>query len=88
MGHTLPHALSASGSFAFTLEDAVRLILDQLYQGVPLPPTPQTDSTKTKSGRNTEIRARYAAGETVPELAEAYGISHQRIHQILQGKRK
>ena len=88
MGHTLPHALSASGSFAFSLKTAVLRTLELLYQNIPLPVTPQTDGTKPKPKRNAEIRARYATGETVPELANAYGISEQRIHQILRGKRK
>ena len=42
----------------------------------------------TQTDRNQEIRRRYAEGESVPSLALAFGISQQRVHQILQGKRK
>ncbi|MCZ7554589.1 MAG: hypothetical protein M5U05_18760 [Anaerolineales bacterium] len=41
-----------------------------------------------KRERNVEIRARYAAGMSVPELARLFGISEQRVHQIVRGKRK
>jgi len=88
MGHTLLHALSASSSIVFSLENAVSRILELLYQDIPLHPTPQTDGAKPKSERNTEIHARYASGETVPELAETYGISQQRVHQILKRRRE
>ncbi|MBZ0304659.1 MAG: Hin recombinase [Anaerolineae bacterium] len=59
-----------------------------LYKDHPAPNYPVTDLNPPKSQRNEEIRHRYAAGETVPDLAREYGISEQRIHQILQGKRK
>ena len=42
----------------------------------------------TQTDRNQAIRRRYAEGESVPNLALAFGISQQRVHQILQGKRK
>ena len=37
-----------------------------------------------KQYRNQELRERYAAGETLAELAEDYGISEQRIHEIVR----
>ncbi len=49
---------------------------------------PRTDHTPTKYSRNEEIRARYAAGETIGYLAQLFDISEQRISQIVQGKRK
>lgn len=67
--------------------DATRAVLFFLYQGQSLPETPSSH-TMPKTQRNEVIRSRYSSGETVPELAEIYGISQQRIHQILKGKRK
>ena len=34
--------------------------------------------------RNREIRRRYAAGETMAALAAAFGVSKQRVHQIIR----
>jgi transposase-like protein len=36
--------------------------------------------------RNELIRLRYAAGESISELARAFGISPQRVHQIVKFK--
>jgi Mor family transcriptional regulator len=36
--------------------------------------------------RNELIRLRYAAGETISELARAFGISPQRVYQIVNFK--
>ena len=38
--------------------------------------------------RNQLIRLRYAAGESICELARAFGISPQRVHQIVNFKGK
>ena len=38
---------------------------------------------KYRADRNAKIRAHYRAGEILEELAAEYGISHQRIHQIV-----
>jgi Mor family transcriptional regulator len=61
-------------------------ILEMLYN-TPYPETPQTDRVE-KPDRNAEIMARYEAGETDASLAEAYGISEQRVNQIVRGKRR
>jgi hypothetical protein len=61
-------------------------ILEMLYD-TPFPDTPQTDHI-TKTERNAAIIARYEAGETCAKLAQAYGISEQRVHQIVRGLRK
>jgi len=34
--------------------------------------------------RNEQIAERYKAGETLMKIAEAFGISFQRVHQIVQ----
>jgi Mor family transcriptional regulator len=59
-----------------------------MYISLPVPARPRTDHTPTKRARNEEIRARYAAGETVVYLARRFDISEQRVSQIVQGKRK
>jgi len=46
--------------------------------------TPITDKTAIKSRRNHRIRARYEAGEGLSELGRIYGISKQRVWQIVQ----
>jgi hypothetical protein len=75
MGHTLPHAFTADGSFVFTLENAVSHLVNQLYRGLPFPTSPQSQATPKQVERNAEIRAKYKAGTNVPDLAREYGIS-------------
>jgi len=88
MGHWLPHAFRADGSFIFTFEEAVSALVNRLYPGSSTPQSPQSQSTPKKVDRNAEIRAWYAAGMSVPDLAREYGISKNRVYQILRGKRK
>jgi len=88
MGHRLPHAFRADGSFIFSFEEAVSALVNRLYPGSAAPSAPQSQSTPKKVDRNAEIRARYAAGMSVPDLAREYGISKNRVYQILRGKRK
>lgn len=38
--------------------------------------------------RNELIRLRYAAGESISDLARAFGISPQRVHQIVSFRGK
>ncbi|MFC1960434.1 Mor transcription activator family protein [Chloroflexota bacterium] len=40
----------------------------------------------TARERNTTIRARFAAGESQADLARDFGISYQRVHQIVNKK--
>src|SRR5216684_9081503 len=61
---------------------AVRRVLYRLYDGIPLPSTLQPNKTQKQSDRNAEIRRRYAAGDSLLDLANEYGLSKQRIHQI------
>jgi Mor family transcriptional regulator len=56
------------------------------YKGQPLPTEPQSRKTPKKAERNRQIQAQYAEGIPVPQLAKEYGISEQRVHQILQMK--
>ena len=53
----------------------------------PFPETAQTDHTPEKAGRNAEIITRYKAGETGASIAQAFGVSEQRVNQIVRGQR-
>jgi Mor family transcriptional regulator len=58
------------------------------YYGRFLPTSPVSNGTPKKCDRNADIRARHQQGETVATLAEVFGISEQRVSQILRGRRK
>ena len=58
------------------------------YRGLILPQSPVSDGTSPKCARNAEIRARHHKGESIVTLAEAFGITEQRIWQILNDRRK
>ena len=62
---------------------AVQRVLARLYQGIPLPLTLQPNRTQKQSNRNANIYRRHASGESLVDLASEYGISKQRIHQIV-----
>jgi Mor family transcriptional regulator len=70
------------------LVDAINYGMLLMYIGQKTPDFPLTDHTPSKHERNRRIRERYAKGETVVSLAEVFGISQQRVSQILRGKRK
>jgi hypothetical protein len=59
-----------------------------LYRGLELPQSPVSDGALPKCTRNAEIRARHQNGESIATLAEAFGITEQRIWQILNDRRK
>jgi hypothetical protein len=58
-----------------------------LYIGQKTPLFPLTDYTPSKVERNHQIRIRYTQGESIITLADAFGISPQRISQIVRQKR-
>jgi Mor family transcriptional regulator len=58
------------------------------YYGRFLPTSPVSDGTRKKGERNAEIRTRHQQGESVATLADVFGISEQRVSQILHGQRK
>jgi Mor family transcriptional regulator len=60
--------------------------MEMLYD-TPFPTEPQNDLVPAQTERNEEIRARYEAGEIRASLARAYGISEQRVNQIIRGRR-
>ena len=59
----------------------------ELYIGIVLPPHPVSKITPPKHKRNAEIRSRYRDGESLTTLAEMFGISPQRVSQIVRRKR-
>ena len=63
-------------------------ILQRLYDWLPDPEQSISGNHEIKTDRNEEIRQRYAAGEDARRLAEEYGISIARLHQILHFKRR
>jgi len=65
------------------VNSAVAYILARL-NAQPSPPDPSL----TTRERNIIIRARYAAGDSQAELARLFGISYQRVYQIVHGKRR
>jgi hypothetical protein len=70
------------------LVDGIAYGMVLFYIGQSVPTFPLTDHTPTKQERNDEIRSRYAAGETIITLAEAFGLSQQRVCQIIRGRRQ
>jgi len=58
--------------------DASFSILKRLYR-TPLPP----EKALLKTERNKLICERHATGETLKHLAHEFGISFQRVHQIV-----
>lgn len=58
------------------------------YYGQVVPLAPISNSTPAKYVRNAEIRARHKRGESRATLAQVFGISEQRVWQIVQGRRR
>jgi len=83
----VPHRGLRTTSFPKVLF-AVMFAIEVVYQGRTLPPRAVTGGTAAKCTRNEEIRSRHAEGERVCRLAEVFGISEQRVSQIVQGKRR
>jgi Mor family transcriptional regulator len=70
------------------LVEAIHYGMLLMYLGQKASTVPLTDHTPTRYHRNEQIRRRYQQGETVVRLAAAFGLSQQRVSQILHGKRK
>ena len=66
---------------------ARRMILEN-YAGILLPRKPVTRITPTKCERNEEIRQRHQQGETLISLAEVFGLSENRVWQIVHRRRE
>ncbi len=72
-----------SGAALNPMDQAARLLLAALYREKH---TPRPELFFTE--RNVEIRKRHANGETLEELAKAFGVSVQRIHQIVHRRNR
>jgi hypothetical protein len=83
----VPHRGPRGGAFQH-LVDGIAYGMVLFYIGQLTPAFPLTDHTPTKHGRNDEIRARYAKGETMGYLARVFDISVQRVSQIVLKRRK
>jgi len=49
---------------------------------------PLSGETPRQVDRNAAIRTRHSAGETISDIAREFGISPQRVSQIVRGQRK
>jgi len=59
-----------------------------LYMGSRPSDVPLSGETPRQVDRNAAIRTRHSTGETISDLAREFGISPQRISQIVRGRRK
>jgi Mor family transcriptional regulator len=53
------------------------------YRCLERPQFPVSDSTSPKCARNAKIRARHKRGESIATLAEVFGVTEQRVWQVL-----
>jgi len=67
-----------------SLNSAIQHVIDLLYWNIPLAEVPLIDKHMSLSERNRQICERYSAGETLEEIAQDFGLSHQRVHQIIR----
>ena len=49
---------------------------------------PRGGSARRRAARNSELYQRHANGESYPELAIHYGISRQRVHQVVKAEKR
>jgi hypothetical protein len=70
------------------LVDGITYGMVLMYIGRWVPSALLTDCTPAKCQRNKEIRARHEQGESLSCLADVFGLSAQRVSQIVQGRRK
>jgi hypothetical protein len=70
---------------------AIKGILNDIYAQQPTSIKKQSPKNPSRivrnSARDAMIVQRYASGETLEELARVFGISHQRVHQIIVEQR-
>jgi len=67
---------------------AARRMILEIYAGILLPQKPVSHHTPAKCERNEEIRLRHKQGETMATLAEVFGLTEQRVWQIVHDRRK
>lgn len=66
-----------------SLNGAANQMLQRLYWGIPLPQEPITEKHIPKEQRNDLICERHTTGETLESISTAFGLSVQRVHQII-----
>ena len=69
--------------YLLRLNEAAETLLSSLYS---TPREPVTAKNDPKPERNSQIQTLYAQGLSIPELAQQFGLSHARVHQILHGR--
>ncbi len=87
-GNDMPHRGLLDSSVFEQLRHAARRMILEMYVGIPLPQRPVTRITPTQCERNEEIRLRHQQGETLLSLAEVFGVSENRVWQIVHRRRK
>jgi len=85
--NAMPHRGLRNRSVFEHLRYAARRMIVELYLGLLLPQQPVSHITSAKRERNEEIRHRQRRGESLASLAEVFGISEQRVSQIVRGQR-
>jgi hypothetical protein len=70
------------------LEAAIQSIITRLYAGFSFSDKTINRHHIKKSERNTEITARFAVGESLSDIGREFGLTPQRVYQIVHGKRK
>lgn len=86
-GNDMPHRGLRNTSVFEHLRYAARRMIVELYLGLLLPQQPISHITPAQCERNEEIRHRHGRGESWASLAEVFGISEQRVSQIVRGQR-
>ncbi len=64
------------------IKRAVFDLLDYFFGALSARPTSKT----ALAARNGHIMGRFAAGETIDELAKAFGLTYQRVYQIVRSQ--
>lgn len=83
----MPHrGLKDTSVFAQLRYAACRMV-HETYVDLQIATTPVTRKGPHRDQRNPEIRTRYRTGEPLTTLAQVFGISEQRVWQIVHGCR-
>lgn len=70
------------------VDQVAQWFLSLVYANIPLPYQPVSGKQSPKTDRNLEVCRLYSLGWHVPELATHFGISTQRVYQILKNSSK
>ena len=71
-----------------SVNSAIQRLLECHYWGIPLQAKPISHKTPTKEIRNRRIREQFAEGESIADLARDYGLTAQRMFQIIHFRNK